>query len=597
MKATLIFILALALSFGAQPSDNSDKIYIRLNQIGYLPNESKIAIAFSNQEIKGNFLLLSEDSQSVITSIEPKRSTAKGWRTFEYYYEIDFSEISSPGRYFLKSEKANYKSPVFNISSEAYHHQTENLITFLRQQRCGYNPFLDIVCHQKDGRSMYGPMSDSTFIDVSGGWHDAGDQLKYLITASYATAHMLMAFELYPQRFSDKVNSLGQPFPNDIPDVLDEAKWGLDWIFKLHPTPDELIHQVADDRDHVGWKMPDQDRSDYGWGQNSYRVAYFATGKPQGLREYKSEATGLANIAGRSAAAMALAARAWKEDLYDTVYSLKCLEAARTLYELGRKNEGYQQGNSYGAPYRYTEETWSDDMEWAAAELYKTTGERTYLEEAKHYAKLANTISWMNLDSAAHYQYYPFVNMGHFALYDVVEKEFQDTLAAYYRNGIEYTLRKSKNNPYGIGIPFIWCSNNLLTGLITQIILYEKMTSDTSYHHYLVEQRDWLFGRNPWGTSMFTGIPTDGEYPLDVHTSIWALTHREVAGGLVDGPIYSSIYHSLKGLTLVEPDGFAEFQNNYVVYHDDIGDYSTNEPTMDGTAGAILMMAYWGVDF
>jgi hypothetical protein len=66
-----------------------------------------------------------------------------------------------------------------------------------------------------------------------------------------------------------------------------------------------------------------------------------------------------------------------------------------------------------------------------------------------------------------------------------------------------------------------------------------------------------------------------------------------VAGGLVDGPVYRSIYSSLKGIQLSEPDEFARFQNNHVVYHDDIGDYSTNEPTMDGTAGSILMMAYW----
>jgi len=290
---------------------------------------------------------------------------------------------------------------------------------------------------------------------------------------------------------------------------------------------------------------------------------------------------------------MALAARIWKDHLNDPAYSKKCLDAARSLYQLGRENEGFQQGNSYGAPYRYTEETWADDMEWGAAELYKATREKSYLEEAKRYAIMANTVSWMNLDTAAHYQYYPFINLGHFALHDLVDKNFQDTLAEYYRTGINYTLKKAATNPYGIGIPFIWCSNNLLTGLITQVILYEKMTADIQYHQYLIAQRDWLFGRNPWGTSMFTGIPAGGEYPVDVHTSIWALTKSEVPGGLVDGPVFTSIYNSLQGLTLVNPDEFAEVQNKYVVYHDDTGDYSTNEPTMDGTAGSILMMAHW----
>jgi hypothetical protein len=90
---------------------------------------------------------------------------------------------------------------------------------------------------------------------------------------------------------------------------------------------------------------------------------------------------------------------------------------------------------------------------------------------------------------------------------------------------------------------------------------------------------------------MFTGVPAGGEYPEDVHTSVWHLTHRMVPGGLVDGPVLGTIYRNLIGLELTAPDEFAPFQNRYVVYHDDIGDYSTNEPTMDGTADAIYMMA------
>lgn len=46
----------------------------------------------------------------------------------------------------------------------------------------------------------------------------------------------------------------------------------------------------------------------------------------------------------------------------------------------GQKQEGYQQGNSFGAPYRYEENTWADDMEWAAAELYKCTGKNNILK-------------------------------------------------------------------------------------------------------------------------------------------------------------------------------------------------------------------------
>ncbi|MCK4745744.1 MAG: glycoside hydrolase family 9 protein, partial [Bacteroidales bacterium] len=465
----------MQLSFPGSGKNGVDEIHIRINQLGYLPDEEKNGIVFSHAPVKEKFDLIEAGSETRLLTIKPYKSSAKGWGTFEFYYALDFSGVKKPGRYYLEARKTRARSQVLTISDSAYGHQQEKLLGFMRQQRCGYNPCLDMVCHQRDGKSAFGPMPDSTYIDVSGGWHDAGDQLKYLITGSYATAHMLKAYELYPERFADLVNALGQPGPNGIPDILDEAKWGVDWILKLHPKPGQLVHQVADDRDHVGWKMPDQDPSDYGWGKNSYRVAYFATGEPQGLGRYKSKATGVSNLAGRSAAALAQASQIWRRDLDDPGFAAVCLSKAISLYDLGKSNEGYQQGNSFGAPYRYGEITWADDMEWGASELYRATGDVQFLEDAKKYARMAGTVSWMPLDTTEHYQYYPFINMGHFALHDLVGEGFRDTLAGYYREGIESCLQRAGRNPFGIGVPFIWCSNNLLTSLITQVILYEKM--------------------------------------------------------------------------------------------------------------------------
>ncbi|MEE4116070.1 MAG: glycoside hydrolase family 9 protein [Marinilabiliaceae bacterium] len=566
---------------------------VQLNQMGYLKGEQKKALLVSSNKPAEDFYLLESGSNMEIERLLPARYSGKVWDYSKQYYYLDFTHIDTEGDYYIAGSKSGQISACFRISDTIYGSGTGKLLEFMRQQRCGYNPLLNIYCHQDDGRSMFGPMPDSSFVDCRGGWHDAGDQLKYLLTTSYATAHMLKAYELFPDIFSDRVDKSGRAGKNSLPDVIDEAKWGLDWIEKLHPHPDVLIHQVADDRDHMGWKMPDNDNSDYGWGPNSYRVAYYATGKPQGAGKYLSESDGMSNIAGRSAAAMALAAGIWSKNFGDSSYAEKSLSLAKSLYILGKKFEGVQQGNSYGAPYRYGEESWQDDMEWAAAELYGLTSDSVYLEDAIRYARLAAAKSWHGLDTAKHYQHYPFVNIGHHALYRHVNNEFRDTLAMYYRTGIEATLKKAVANPYNIGIPFIWCSNNLLTSLITQIILYEDMTGDLTYHNYLIDLRDWLFGRNPWSTSMFTSLPAYGEYPIDIHTSIWALTGIEVPGGLIDGPVYASIFNSLKGLHLSNPDEFSDFQNNYIVYHDDIGDYSTNEPTMDGTAGSMIMMAYF----
>jgi hypothetical protein len=565
--------------------------FIRINQVGYLSSDTKIAIAFSKSPVTGEFVLRDLSNRAVLRG--PLKSLPEpGWGgAFPYYYELDFSRYQKSGRYYVQLEESNISSKQFSIGP--YSSYQEELLLFMRQQRCGYNPYLDMVCHMRDGRTVYGPVPDGSFMDASGGWHDAGDQLKYLITASNATARMLLSYELGKEKFADRVDALGRPRPNGIADVLDEAKWGLDWIHKLHPAPDQLFHQVADDRDHVGFKLPDQDPADYGWGKNSYRPVYFANGKPQGLKEWKSKATGVANIAGRSAAAMAMAYRIWKNDLKDPVFAQKCLQAALELYALGTRYEGYQQGNSYGAPYRYNEDTWADDMEWAAAELFKATRKSSYLVDAKRYARMIGPTSWMQRETAEHYQFYPFMNAGHFALHPLVDTRTKVQLAGYYRDGIESVIRRGRQNPFQVGVPFLWCSNNLVVAFITQVLLYERMTGDMRYHSAMLAHRDWLLGRNPWGTSMFTAIPENGEFPEDVHLPIVQILKRLAPGGLVDGPIAAKTYNSLRGLRLDQPDEFAEFQTAEVVYHDDVGDYSTNEPTMDGTADAILMMALW----
>ncbi len=583
----LLFSL-IAVTLAAAPPSQT---YIRVNQLGYFPDDPKIALAMSDRKLRGDFEVIDRQSGLAVYAGSPVPFAREHW---DGYYHLDFSAVTTPGEYYLRLKKRGGRSVYFRIGADDYRDQQEELVVFMQQQRCGYNPFLDMVCHQRDGRSMYGPMPDSTYVDASGGWHDAGDQLKYLITGSNATARMLLTYQLYPEQFGDVVNKWGQPGANGIPDILDEAKWGLDWIHNLHPAPDQLIHQIADDRDHIGWKMPDEDNSDYGWGPRSYRVAYFATGAPQGLGKYKSQADGMANLAGRSAAAMALGHRVWRDVVRDTSYANKCLAAARTLYKLGRENEGFQQGNSYGAPYRYSEDTWADDMEWGAAELYRSTGQESYLHDAIRYARMANTqTSWMSEDTAIHYRFYPFVNIGHFALYEHVDASNKKLLASYYRTGIEQCLNRAKSNPFSVGVPFIWCSSNLVSALVTQIILYERMTGDLQYHPLMVAHRDYLFGTNSWGTSMFTGIPSWGEYPLDVHTSVWMKTKRMVPGGLIDGPLRKDIHDKQLGIAYAEADEFADVQNGIIMYHDDNGDYATNEPTMDGTADALLMMAYW----
>jgi hypothetical protein len=128
-----------------------------------------------------------------------------------------------------------------------------------------------------------------------------------------------------------------------------------------------------------------------------------------------------------------------------------------------------------------------------------------------------------------------------------------------------------------------------VVALVTQCLLYEQMSGDDRYREFAARHRDWLLGRNPWGTTQFMGVGLVS--PGNVHLMTTRLTGRALKGGLVDGPVYESIFKSLKGVSITEPDPLAEFQDPRAVYHDDLQDYASNEPTMDGTASALLMWA------
>ncbi|HKZ37673.1 MAG TPA: glycoside hydrolase family 9 protein, partial [Chryseolinea sp.] len=437
--------------------------------------------------------------------------------------------------------------------------------------------------------TVYGPMPDKTFINVSGGWHDATDYLQYTTTSANATYHLLAAHRDFPTVFSDAYLANGLPGINGRSDVLDEATWGLQWLLKMHPRKDWMFNQIADDRDHIGFRLPNIDSADFGYGKGNGRPVYFISGAIQGLGKHKNRATGTASTAGKFASAFALGAQIFKK--YDSTFSHTLRNKSVTAFNFGLEKPGVAQTAPMKARYFYEEDNWVDDMELGAATLYQLTSETKYLASAKEYSKLEKITPWLGADTARHYQWYPFHNFGHYELAVKSDKETKENLVRYYKQGIDRVWKKAKSNAFYRGIPFIWCSNNLTTSFAIQCYLYRKISGDVTYLQLEQACFDWLFGCNPWGTSMVYGLPSMGDTPTDPHSSFTVLHQYPLDGGLVDGPVYGAIYNSLLGISLVDADEYEKFQSNLAVYHDDYGDYSTNEPTMDGTASLIYLLA------
>ncbi|HLF46307.1 MAG TPA: glycoside hydrolase family 9 protein, partial [Chitinophagaceae bacterium] len=585
MKKSLLIILIFITAFSQKQEEPES--WIRINQLGYLPGGVKVAV-WCSKEKKGisNWELVDALSKKIVFS--GKTGMAFGaYGPFRQTYRLNFSTFNKTGKYYLQA--GGVKSPEFEIGETVYKGAADFCLRYMRQQRSGFNPFLKDSCHTHDGYTLYGEkagIKDSTHIDVVGGWHDASDYLQYSATSANATYHLLAAYRDFPNFFADEKLANGLDGKNDLPDILDEAKWGLDWLSKMHPGEDWMFNQLGDDRDHISMRIPGLD-SQYGKGYE--RPVYFVSGEPQQRGKFMNNSTGTSSTAGKFASAFSLGSKIF--DKIDFNYSQYLMDKSISAFFFQSNKPGVMQTASVRSPYIYAEDNWTDDMELAGANLFSLTGKLAYLSESLAYAKAEKITPWLGKDTASHYQWYPFINLGHYELAKQLAGTSKKEIINYYKEGILLVWKKAKQNAFYRGIPYIWCSNNLTTSFAIQCYWYKQLTGDKTFDELEQANFDWLFGCNPWGTSMVYGLPSWGDTPEDPHSAFTHLKNYPIDGGLVDGPVYGSIYNNLIGIKLYQPDEYAAFQSELAVYHDDYGDYSTNEPTMDGTASLIYLLA------
>jgi endoglucanase len=589
----LLTIFLLCSIPGALAQDS----WIRINQLGYTPDGIKVAVWCGKgmQQIDSFKLVDSATGKTVFTAPASKNFGSYG--PFQNTYRLSFSTYHTPGRYFLAAGEA--LSATFSINTNVYKGVANFCLQYMRQQRSGFNPYLKDSCHTHDGYTLYAQsagLPDSTHIDVVGGWHDASDYLQYTTTSANATYHLLMAYRDFPTVFTDEKMANGLDGKDGLPDVLNEAKWGLDWLLKMHPKPNLLFNQLGDDRDHMGMRIPKEDSF---YGRGFERPVYFVSGEPQQRGKFMNNTTGTSSTAGKLASAFGLGSMLFNK--MDTKFATLLQQKSITAMAFAAKRPGVTQTASVRSPYIYAEDNWGDDMELANAVTAKMVTTKWHSKtgtlltnsfgKAMRYAAAEPVTPWLGADTAKHYQWYPFINIGHYELAKQLTGKKRDTIIGYYKAGIERVWNKAKQNAFYRGIPFIWCSNNLTTAFAMQCYWYQQLTGDAAFAELEQANTDWLFGCNPWGTSMVYGLPAWGDSPVDPHSAFTHLKQYPINGGLVDGPVYTTIFSNLIGIQLQDADEYAAFQSGLAVYHDDYGDYSTNEPTMDGTASLIYLVA------
>jgi len=247
MKKLLFLLILNPLYLLAQTSD-----FIHIDQFGYKPNHTKIAVISNPQtgfnsgqsfSLSSILELRNASNNAVVFSGTPTawnngathdQSGDKGWW-------FDFSSVTQTGEYYIYDVANDERSSKFSINNNAYNDLLITASKVFYYNRCGIakttpyalNGYTDAMSFNQDtqARDVHQQNNAATAKDMSGGWFDAGDYNKYVTFAEAPVHDLLWAYTNNPSVFGDNWNI--PESGNNIPDIIDELKWELDWLLKM----------------------------------------------------------------------------------------------------------------------------------------------------------------------------------------------------------------------------------------------------------------------------------------------------------------------------------------------------------------------------
>ena len=266
MKSLLLSfsIWLTALSLSAQISP-----FIHVDQFGYLPASTKVAVLSDPQVGYNADLSYSPantlevrraDDEAVVLTVSPIawQGGAVDTTAGDRGWWLDFSDLTTPGSYYIYDAVAGQRSATFEVGEQVYNEVLRHAGRMFYYNRCNAPkevPYAEADWADADNfvqdtacRYVYAPNDASLARDLTGGWFDAGDYNKYTTFASEAVHLLLSAYEANPQAFGDDWNI--PESGNGLPDILDEVAWELRWLLKM-TNPDGSVIQKMGSTDYV----------------------------------------------------------------------------------------------------------------------------------------------------------------------------------------------------------------------------------------------------------------------------------------------------------------------------------------------------------
>lgn len=476
---------------------------IAVNQIGYKPSQAKIAV-FSGDNIGTTFEVIEVETGEVAYKGiigEVRDNPVSG----EKNAKGDFSELTKPGRYYIRLEGCD-DSYQFEIGEAINGKLFFDTVSMFTLQRCGCELSEEYAgthahpaCHTSEA-TIYGT---SEKIDVSGGWHDAGDYGKYVVAGAKSVADLLLAYDINPMAFDD---GMGIPESyNGMPDILDEVRYELDWMMKMQAPNGGVYHKVTT-KDFPGDIMPEDDTAE--------------------LIVTPISTTATADFA----AVMAMAAKTYRT--VDEAYAEKCLDCAEDAWAFLEANPNIIFNNpSDIATGAYDDNDDSDERYWAAAALYRATGDLKYLETIRNFdvKNKAQDLGWQNVAAYGSYLFISTENA------DKADHDLWNDIQVKFTADADYFCTTAENDGYmcANGSEYYWGSNMTVANRAMFMILANTVHPNEKYITVATEQLNYLCGRNPMDTCYITGSGTVS--PKNPHHRPSAV-NGTMKGMLVGGP-------------------------------------------------------------
>ena len=493
-----IVLALVALATAAQAQSDS----IRLNQVGFYPDGPKVAVAVGAEA--GTFTVHAPGDPEPVLVRELGPSETWG-PSAEAVRLADFSDLTEPGEYVVTVDGLGTSHPfvvsghvhqeVARAALKAYYYMRASVPLDAahagRWARPAGHPDDQVRVHNSAATAS---RPAGTVIASPGGWYDAGDYNKYVVNSGISVGTLLLLMEQYPA-YAAALDT-GIPESGDgVPDLLDETLVNVRWMLTMQDEDGGVYHKLTT-ANFSGEVMPHRATATrYVVQKGTAATLDFAATAAQASRivaGYDGAFPGLAD----SLVTAAEAAWAWARANPTVAYNQGALSDPAI---------------STGA---YGDGTFSDEFDWAAWELYLTTGDAAYLDARPvPSSPYIGTPWWGGVREMGYYSLLTHRDR-------IVGEVDIDAVRAALLQRADAFLADREASAYGVVMggqasQFNWGSNSNAGNQGVTLVMAYQLTGDRRYLDAALSNLDYLLGRNATGYSFLTGY--GGRTPRHIH--------------------------------------------------------------------------------